>query len=156
MMMAVQIVLATRMDAAREKLGDLAGASWMLSLPQHRAAYAAHPAGRGRPGPRVESGAGLVAVAFGQIGDPARDRIALPVTWEPVEPGGAFTVQLDGDLTLAPAAERGHSVLTLTGSCWIPLGALAGDGREQVRLEFMEASREFITGVARYITGSAT
>jgi hypothetical protein len=156
MMMAAKIILATPMDAARDSLARLAGACWMMSLPRRRAAYAAHPAGRARPGLRGDSGAGLVAVVFGLIASPAPDRVVLPVTWEPVEPSGAFTVQLDGGITLTPAAEHGHSVLTLAGFCWIPPGALAGNGREQVRLEFMEASQEFITGLARDVTRSAT
>jgi hypothetical protein len=34
----------------------------------------------------------------------------------------------------------------------MPPGALNADGREQARLDFMEASREFITSVARDMT----
>jgi hypothetical protein len=156
MMIAAKIILATEMDAARDNLVGLAGAGWMMSLRQRRAACAAHPAGRARPALRWDSGAGLVAVVFGDIAAPAPDRIVLPVNWEPVEPSGAFTVQLDGSITLTPAAEHGHSVLTLAGFCWIPPGALAGNGREQVWLEFMEASQEFITSLARDISRSAT
>ncbi|TVZ06733.1 hypothetical protein EAS64_05035 [Trebonia kvetii] len=143
------------MDAARDKLAGLAGASWIMSLPQRRAAYAQHPAGRGLPGPRADGGAGLVAVMFGAMAAPAPDRIVLPVTWEPMEPGDEFTVQLDGNITLAHATEHGHSALTLAGACPRPPGALTADAREQVRLELMEASREFIASVARELVHTA-
>ena len=155
MMTGAKIVLNTEMDAARDGLADLAGVSWMMSLPQRQAAYAAHPAGRGRPGLRADGGAGLVAVMFGDIAAPAPDHIVLPVRWEPAEPGDEFTVQLHGTITLAPAAEPGHSALTLTGVCPVPPSALTPHGREQVRLEFTEAAREFITSVARDITRAA-
>ena len=153
MMTGAKIILDTGMDAAREKLAGLAGAGWMMSLPQRRAAYAAHPAGKGRQGSRGDGGAGLIMVMFGPIAVPAPDRVVLPVTWEPVEPGDEFTVQLQGNITLAPAAEHGHSALTLAGFCGLPPGALTAESREQVRLELMEASREFITSVARDVVG---
>jgi hypothetical protein len=153
MMTGAKIILNTGMDAARDKLAELARASWMMSLPRRRAAYARHPAGRGRPGARADGEAGLVAVMFGDMAAPAPDRIVLPVIWEPVEPGDEFTVQLQGNITLAPATEHGHIALTLAGFCGMPPAALTADRREQVRLEFMEASREFVTSVARDITG---
>jgi hypothetical protein len=155
MMTGAKIVLDTGMDAARDGLADLAGVSWMMSLPQRHAAYAGHPAGRGRPGLRADGGAGLVAVMFGDIEAPAADHIVLPVCWEPVEPGDELTVQLHGSITLAPAAGQGHSALTLTGIYQVPPGALTSAGREQVRLEFMEASREFVTSVARDVIRAA-
>lgn len=154
-MTGAKIIVDTGMDAARHGLADLAGVNWMMSLPQRQAAYAGHPAGRGRPGLSADGGAGLVAVVFGNIAAPAPDRIVLSVCWEPVEPGDEFTVQLHGSINLAPAAERGHCALTLTGICQVPPGALTADGREQVRLELMEASREFITSVARDVTRAA-
>ena len=155
MMTGAKIILNTGMDAARDNLAGLAGASWMMSLPQRRAAYAQHPAGRGKPGLRAEGGSGLVAVMFGDMATPAPDRVVLPVTWEPVEPGGEFTVQLDGNITLAPATEQGHSALTLTGACPMPPGALTAGARQHVRAELMDASREFITSVARDIIHTA-
>jgi hypothetical protein len=152
MMTGAKIILATGMDAARDKLAGLAGASWMMSLPRRRAVHAAHPAGSGRPGLRADGGARLVAVMFGNLAAPAPDRILLPVTWEPVEPGDEVTVRLDGNIALAPAAEPGHCALTLTGFYPTPPGALTADARERVKLEFLEASREFITSVARDLT----
>ena len=133
----------------------LAGGSWMMSLPQRRAAYASHPAGRGKPGLRADGGAGLVAVMFGDLATPAPDRVVLRVTWEPVEPGDEFTVQLDGSITLAPATEHGHSALTLTGACPMPAGALTAGARQRVTAELMDASREFITSVARDLVHTA-
>ena len=150
MMTGAKIILNTRTDAARDKLHGLTGATWIMPLPQRRAAYAQHPAGKGRPGLRADGGAGLVAVMFGAVAASAPDRIVLPVSWEPVEPGDDFTVQLDGNITLAPATEDGHSALTLAGAC--PMSrAPSVRVREQVRLELMEASREFIASVAREI-----
>jgi hypothetical protein len=46
-------------------------------------------------------------------------------------------------------------VLTLAGTCEMPPTAVTPDRREQVRLELIEASREFITGVARDMTSIA-
>jgi len=155
MMTGAKIILDTGMDAARDGLAGMAGISWMMSMPQRQAAYAADPAGRGRPGLCADGGPGLVAVMFGDIDAPAPDHVVLPVCWEPVEPGDESTVQLRGSITLAPAAKHGHSALTLTGVCPVPPGALTADGREQVRLEFIAASREFVTGVARDVTRAA-
>jgi hypothetical protein len=155
MMTGAKIILDTGMDAARDGLVGLAGISWMMSLPQRQAAYAGPPAGRGQPGLCADGGAGLIAVTFGDLEAPAPDHVVLPVCWEPAEPGDEFTVRLHGSIILAPAAEHGRSALTLTGVCPVPPGALTPDGREQVRLEFMEASREFITGVARDVARAA-
>jgi hypothetical protein len=155
MMTGAKIVLATGMDAARDRLAGLAGTCWMMSLPQRRAAYARHPAGRGLPGPRADGGAGVVAVIFGDMSAPSPDNLILSIAWEPVEPGDEFTVQLHGKLTLTPAAQHGQSSLILAGFCGLPPAALTADGREQVRLEFMEASREFIASVARDVVGTA-
>jgi hypothetical protein len=155
MMTGAKIILRTEIDAAREGLAALAGASWMMSLPQRRAAYSGHPAGRGRPGILADGGAGLIAVTFGIMTAPAPDHVVLPVGWEPVEPDDKFTVQLKGSVILAPAAEPGHCALTLTGVCEVPRAALTVNGCDQVRLELTEAAREFITGVARDITGDA-
>lgn len=154
-MTGAKIILDTGMDAVRDKLAGLAGASWMMSLPQRRAAYAQHPAGKGRPGLRADGGAGLVAVMFGGMATPAPDRVVLHVTWEPLEPGDEFSVQLDGNIILAPATEHGHSALTLAGACPTPPGALTAGARQQVRAELMQASREFITSVARDIIHTA-
>ena len=152
MMTGAKVILSIGMDAARDKLAGLAGASWMMSLPQRRAAFAAHPAGKGRQVAHRGGATGLVAVMFGLLAEPAADRVVLPVTWEPVAPGDEFNVQLDGTITLAPAAEHGSVALTLAGFYRMPPGALTADGREQARLDFMEASREFITSVARDVT----
>ena len=154
-MTGAKIILETGMDAARDGLADLAGVNWMMSLPLRQAAYAGHPAGRMPPGLCADGGAGLVAVVFGDVAAPAADHVVLPVCWEPVEPSDEFTVQLHGSITLAPAAEQGHCALTLAGICQVPPGALTANVREQVRLEFMEASREFITSVARDVTRAA-
>ena len=117
MMTGAKIILRTGIDAPRDGLASLAGVSWMMSLPQRRAAYSGHPAGRGRPGMAADGGAGLVAVTFGIMTVPAADHIVLPVGWEPVEPGDEFTVQLEGSVILAPAATQGYSALTLSGVC---------------------------------------
>jgi hypothetical protein len=155
MMAGAKIVLNMGMDAARDGLADLAGASWMISLPQRQAAWSGHPAGRGRPGVPADGGAGLIVVTFGNMTAPAADRIVLPVGWEPVEPDDEFAVQLDGTITLAPAAAQGCSALTLSGACQVRLAALTGNGCHQVRLEITEAAREFITSVARDIAPDA-
>ena len=155
MMTGAKIVLDTGMDAARDGLAGLAGASWIMSLPQRRAAHTGHPAGRGRPGPSADSGAGLVAVTFGTVAAPAPDRIVLPVYWEPVEPDDELTVQLVGTIILAPATTPGRIALTMSGACQPPPGAWPPDRREQARLEILEASREFITSVARDVTRAA-
>jgi hypothetical protein len=155
MIAGARIVLNARLDAARDGLSGLAGASWMMSLPQRRAAYNGHPAGRGRPGPSADGGTRLVAVTFGSVTTPAADQIILPFRWEPVEPGDELTVQLSGSITLAHAVARGHSALTMAGICQIPSGALAPDDFEQARLELMDASREFITSVARDVNRAA-
>jgi len=156
MIAGARIVLDARLDAARDGLAGLAGASWMMSLPRRRrAAYYGHPAGRGRRGPSDDCGARLVAVTFGSVTAPAGDQLILPFCWEPVEPGGGLTVQLSGSITLARAVACGHSALTLAGICRIPSGALAPDDFEQIRLELMEASREFITTVARDVNRAA-
>jgi len=152
MMTGAKIILRTELDAARDGLAGLAGASWMMSLPRRRAAYSGHPAGRGRPGFVADGGAGLIAVTFGIMTAPAADHVVLPVGWEPVEPDDEFTVQLKGSLILAPATTQGHCALTLSGVCQVPRAALTLGGRDQVRLELVEAAREFITGVARDIT----
>ena len=143
------------MDAARGGLAGLAEASWMMSLSRRQAAHSAHPAGRGRPGRPAHGGARLVAVTFGSIATPAANRVILPFRWEPAEPGDELIGWLSGSITLAPALSRRHSALTLAGICQIPPGALTPDGCEQVRLELMEASREFITSVARDVTRAA-
>lgn len=152
MMIGAKIVLNTVMDAARDELAGLAGASWMMSLPQRRNAYGAHPAGRARPGLPADSGPGLVAVTFGSNAVSATARVLLPVRWEAVEPGDQFTILLDGDITLAPASAQGSSSLTLAGVCRMPPGTLTAGDREQARLQVIEVSREFITSVARIVT----
>jgi hypothetical protein len=155
MMTGAKIVLDTGMDAARAGLAGLAGVEWMMSLPQRRGAYASHPAGTALPGRLpADGGAGLVAVAFGDMEVPTADHVVVPVRWEPVEPGDEYTVRLDGSLTLAPATEEGHCALTLTGICQVLPGTVTAAGREQVRLEFMEASLEFVTSVARDLTSA--
>jgi hypothetical protein len=155
MMAGAKIILNMGMDAACNGLADLAGATWMISLPKRQAARSRHPAGRGRPGLPADGGAGLIAVTFGNMTAPAADRIVLPVGWEPVEPDDEFTVQLDGTITLAPAAAQGCSALTLSGACQVPPAALTANGCHQVRLELIEAAREFITSVARDIAPDA-
>ena len=103
----------------------------------------------------ADGGAGLVAVTFGEITAPAADHVVLPVGWEPVAPDDGFTVQLSGSITLAPATAQGCCALTLSGVCQAPPRALTQDGCDQVRLELTEASREFITSVARDIIQDA-
>ena len=144
-------MLHTEVVAARDGLLGLAGASWMMSLPQRQAAHGGHPAGRARPGLPADRDPGLVAVTFGPMDACAAARLLLPVCWELVEPGDQFTVLLDGDLTLAPATAQGRSSLTLAGVCRMPPGTLTADDREQARLQAIEASREFITSVARTV-----
>jgi hypothetical protein len=155
MIAGARIVLNARLDAARDGLAGLAGASWMMSLPRRRAAHNGHPAGRGRPGLSADGGTRLVAVTFGSVTTSAKDQMILPFRWEPVEPGDELTFRLSGSITLARAVACGHSALTLAGICRIPSGALAPDDFEQIRLELMEASREFITTVARDVNRAA-
>jgi hypothetical protein len=155
MMTGAKIILHTGMDAACVGLASLAGASWMMSLPQRQAAWNGHPAGRGRPGMAADGGAGLIAVTFGEITAPAADHVVLPVEWEPVEPDNEFTLQLTGTIVLAPGTAQGCSALTLSGACQMPPAALTPDGGDQVRLELIEVAREFITSVARDITPGA-
>ena len=155
MITGAKIVLDVRLDAARDGLAGLAGVNWMMSLPWRRAAYHGHPAGRARRGPSDDRAARPVAVTFGSVTAPAADQIILPFRWEPAEPGGGLTVQVSGSITLARAVACGHSALTLAGICQIPSGALAPDDFEEIRLELMEASREFITTVARDVSRAA-
>ena len=155
MIAGARIVLNAGLDAERDGLAGLAGASWLMSLPQGRVAYNGHPAGRGRSGLSADGGTRLVAVTFGSVTTPAADQIILPFRWEPVEPGGELTVQLSGSITLAHAVARGHSALTMAGICQIPSGGLAPDDFEQVRLDLMDASWEFITSVARDVNPAA-
>jgi hypothetical protein len=155
MMTGAKIILDTGMDAARNGLAGLAGAGWIMSLPQRQATYTGHPAGRGRPCRPADGGAGLVAVTFGSAAAQAPDRVVLPVYWEPVEPDDEFTGQLVGTIILAPAATSGHCALTLTGACQPPPDAWPADRRERTRVELLEACREFITSVARDVTGAA-
>jgi hypothetical protein len=155
MMTGARIILDTGMDAVRDGLADLAGASWIMSLPQRQAAYRGHPAGRARPGLAAGGGARLVVVTFGQTANPAPDRMVLPVRWEPVEPGDELTVELNGSITLDPAATRERSALTLAGFCQAASGVLASDGRQRAGPELTEASQDFIIDVARDITRAA-
>ncbi len=152
MLTGAKIILHLGMDAARAGLAGLAGASWMMSLPQRRAAYGWHPAGRGRPGMAGGGGAGLIAVTFGDLAAPAADHVVLPVCWESVEPDDKFAIQLKGSIVLAPAAEEGCSALTLSGFGRVPPDALTPVGRDQVCPELIEASRDFIISVARDIS----
>lgn len=154
-MTGAKIVLHAGMDAMRDGLASLGGAGWVMSLPLRQAAYRGHPAGRGRPGMAADGGARLVAVTFGEITAPAADHIVLPVGWEPVDPDDEFTVRLSGSVTLAPAVARGCCALTLSGVCQAPPRDLTQDGGDQVRLELIGASREFITSVARDIIQDA-
>jgi hypothetical protein len=155
MMTGAKVVLDTGMEAARDGLAGLAGASWIMSLPQRQAAYTGHPAGRGRPGLPVGGRARLVAVTFGTTAAPAPDRIVLPVYWEPVEPGDDPTLELVGTIILAAAATAGQTALTMTAACQPPPGAWPRDRCERARAELLEACREFITSVACDVTAAA-
>ena len=115
-MTGAKIILYLGMDAARDGLASLAGASWMMSLPHRKAAYRGHPAGRGRPGIAADGGARLIAVTFGDLTAPAADHIVLPVRWEPVEPDDEFAVQLTGSIIVAPAIARGAVRLPCPGT----------------------------------------
>lgn len=154
-MTGAEIMLETGMQAARDGLADLAGSTWIMSLPQRQAAYHGHPAGRGRPGLPADEGTGLVAVTFGNRAVLAQECVILSVRWEPMEPGDEFTVLLDGSVTLAPAAAPEQSVMTLTGTCETRAGAMTPDACEQLSRELSEASREFITNVADDVTHAA-
>ena len=164
MRIGAKIVLNTGIDAARDGLAELADRCWMMDLPQRRAAYrghsaghpTGHPAGTARPGlPGSGGGPGLVAVTFGRPAASAGSGSVLPVRWESVEPGDEFTVLLDGDITLAPAAEQGDSTLSMAGSCRLPEGSLTADGYEQTRSQVIEAARAFISDVAATAARSA-
>ena len=125
-----------------------------MSLPQGQAAYRGHPAGRGLPGIAADGEASLIAVTFGEMTIPAADHIILPVGWEPAEPDDLI-VRFAGSIVLAPAIAQGCSALTLSGDSQLPPCVLTANGCGQVRLELIEASREFITSVARDITPGA-
>ena len=136
----------------------------MINLPQRKEAYrghcaghpSGHPAGRARPGlPGNGGGPGPVAVTFGKPAPCAGSGAVLPVQWESVEPGDEFTVLLDADITLAPAAEKAHSTLTLAGFCRLPDGTLTAGGYEQAKAQVIEAARDFVTSVAATVTCSA-
>jgi hypothetical protein len=155
MMTGAKVIMNAGMDAARDGLAALAGTSWLMCVPRLRAGYSGHPAGQGRPGPPADSGARLVAVTFGDMATPAADRVVLPVRWEPVEPGDKLAVELNGSITLAPAADLARSALTLAGFSQEAPGALALDVRAQPRPQLMEASRELLVSVARDVTRAA-
>jgi len=154
-MTGAKVILETGLQDARDGLIDLAGATWMMSLPQRQAAYRDHPAGRARPGLSADDGTGLVAVTFGDSAILAADRVILSVRWEPVEPGGARAVLLDGSIVLSAAAARDQGMLTLSGTCEMPTGALTPVAYEQVRRELDEASLKFITSVADSVIDAA-
>lgn len=155
MIAGARIVLNAGLDAALDGLAGLTGVTWMMSMSKRRTAYHGHPAGRERPGLSADGGARLVAVTFGSVTTSAAGQLILPFRWEPVEPGHELTLQLSGSITLARAVASGHSTLTMAGICKIPSGALAPDDFEQIRLELMAASREFITSVARDVNRAA-
>jgi hypothetical protein len=94
-------------------------------------------------------------VTFGKPAAAAGSGTMLPVRWESVEPGDEFTVLLGAGITLTPAADEGHSTLTLAGFCRLPEGTLTADGYEQARAQATEATRTFITSVAATVTASA-
>ena len=147
------------LNAARDGLAELADTSWMISLPQqdpHSEQPGRHPPGRGRPSrPAAHGGAWTVAVTFRKLTVPAESGALLTVRWESAEPGDEFTVLLDADITLAPAAGQACSMLTLAGVCRLPPGTLLADGYEPARAQVTEAAREFITDVADTVTHSA-
>ena len=146
MIIGAKIMLNVGLNDARDGLARLAGTSWMMSLPRHDP-HPGHPAGHVRPGLPV-------AVTFGTMAVSA-DSFVLPVRWESAEPGDAFTVLLDADITLAPDAGEGRSTLTLAGVCRLPPGTLTSDGYELARMQVIEAARESITSIADAVTRSA-
>jgi hypothetical protein len=157
MRIGAKIVLNTGIDNARDGLAALADSGWMMNLPRRQEAYygpsaghpTGHPAGRARPGlPASEGGPGPVAVTFGKPAPSGGSGTALPVQWESMELGDEFTVLLDGDITLTPAADQGHSTLTLAGFCRLPEGTLTVDGYAQARAQVTEAARTFMSSVA--------
>ena len=154
-MTGAKIMLQTGMAAARDGMAGLAGATWMITLPQRQRAYRGHPAGRSRPGLPRGDRTGLIAVTFGNRAILAPDHVTLSVRWEPVEPGDELTVLLDGTVTLAPGATRGQCELTLAGTCEVPVEALTPDACEQLGRELSEACREFIANVADDVTRAA-
>lgn len=140
---------------ARKGLAELADTSWLMSLPRQdpRSGHpGGHPAAHGRPADGV--GAGTIAVTFGQLAVPAEADALLTVRWESAEPGDQFTVLLDADIILGPAAGQASSVLTLAGSCRLPPGTLITSGYELARAQVIETAREFITSVADAVTCS--
>jgi hypothetical protein len=153
---AAKIMLNTGIDAARDGLAELADGGWMMNLPPRQEAHRGHPAGRARRRPPgSDGGPAPVAVAFGKPVASAGSGTVLPVRWESVEPGDEFTVLLDADIILAPAAEEAHSTLTLAGSCLLSKRTLTSGGYEQASAQLIEASRAFIASVAAAVTGSA-
>lgn len=154
MRIGAKIMLNTGIDTARAGLAGLAGSGWMMNLPQRQEAYCGHPAGHARPGLPGNGGPGRVAVTFGKPAASAGSG-TVPVQWETVEPSDKFTVLLDADITLAPAAEQGHSTLTLAGFCRLPEGTLTADSYEQARAQVIEAAPAFISSVAATAACSA-
>jgi hypothetical protein len=155
MRIGATIMLNIGVNTAREGLAELAGTSWMMSLPRQdpRCGQAGgHPAGRGLPA--ADGPAEMVAVTFGQLAVPAEADALLAVRWESAEPGDQFVVLLDADILLGPAAGQASSMLTLAGSCRLPPGTLIADGYELARAQVIEAAREFITDVADAVTCS--
>ena len=146
MRIGAKIMLNVGLDDARDGLARLADTGWMMSLPRQDP-YPGHPAGHARHGLQV-------AVTFGRMSVSA-DSFVLPVRWESAEPGDAFTVLLDADITLAPDAGEGRSTLTLAGVCRLPPGTLTSDGYELARMQVIEAARESITSIADTVTRSA-
>jgi hypothetical protein len=149
MRIGAKIMLSSGLDAACDGLASLADSSWMMTLPQQQDVYRyGHPAGLARPGlPRLGGGAGLVAVTFGAPLTAPGSSGTLPVQWESVELGDAFTVLLAGNIDLAPAAPQGHSTLSLAGFC--RLLHLADVDDEQAKVDLLEnMARSFIMSVA--------
>ena len=94
-------------------------------------------------------------MTFGKLTVLAESGALLTVRWESAEPGDQFTVLLDADITLAPAAGQACSMLTLAGVCRLPPATLLADGYEPAGAQVTEAAREFITDVADTVTRSA-
>jgi hypothetical protein len=138
-----QVLVDASFDAARSRLGRLAGDGVLLGASEY--AYAAGVTGLAEAG-LVAGMSRLVGV---RPGDPAETGgcARLSLRWEAIGSGGALFPALDADLTLSPAGEK-ITVLSLAGVYRLPGDAGAGLDPAIVRCFAAVTVRSFIARVA--------
>jgi hypothetical protein len=141
---ADEIVVAINFDAARCRLGRLAGDGVLLGAAEY-----AYNAGITGLVETVEPAAGMSRLAGVRAEDIAETpgRARLWLRWEAVGPDGAVYPALDAALTLTPAGEA-TTLLALAGVYRLPDQAEAGPDPAIVRCFAAVAVRSFIARLA--------